>query len=693
MGLPDPAGASTPAAIPTGPPRPAPTDLPTLSLAVHPAVLRPGRRARAHLSVINAAQEPVRVWPVVADPTGRTRARFEPASVLLEPAEHKRVALRLRRRGLRRPRGGTVLTVGAVIGEPGGAAPDPDALDTLLPFASEQHVMRVTEGGRIVRSAARTHAALPRITVAGGPRVPFAIVLAALVLAGLAVLGARLLDLRDRVEVPAVVGETDAFTAALALERQGLRADPRIAVREVGTVPAGQVIDQRPPPGERLAPGEPVTLAVAVGTGRTGVPDLEGVTVEEAEAALRDRDLSVGLLHPRDPAGAAEVALQIPAAFQSVPPGTPVTLFLGPATPPAESSGRSAEVPVTAGESVAAAARAVAAAGLVPKIIRRVDEADPGTLLGTAPVAGEALAPGATVRLLVSGGIPLLAFDTGSVVRLLDPVRGRTVREAAPPEADAVEPSWTAAGAQLVYRVGRRLLLAPAQLGEGGRVLYEGRRQYVLPTFSPSRAHATIAMIRRGDDGGDLCFATVGAGRIEPRCARDGGWDLGRQISWRKDGREILVFGVRRGNKRRFGILRFRTDRPFTADPGAWRASVATSLRRPGRGAIAAAFSPSGQKVALVSNTNTPRFQLTIADAGKLARPKAEPLPVRACEVSWRPDGDEVAVVQSDDGCQTALGDLVRVDVRRPREAVTVATGARHPAYQAPVYTGPGLER
>lgn len=680
----------------TGPPRPAALPgTPTLSLAVHPTAVTARRRSRAQLTVINTGPEAVRAWPVGIEADDAVRTRFSTPSVLLAPGEHRRLEVTLRRRGLRGRSRARMVTLAAILGEPDGPAPDPGALAGLLPSAFDGQ-LRVVEDGRLVHAPGAPGAILPRITVNGGSGLFGRIALLVLALAAVAIVVVRTVGTDHGVKVPAVIGEPDVATATRVLEQHGLSVAPEVSLRQTATVPPGSVIGQRPADGQRTDRAQPVALEVATGVGRVGIPDLRGKTAAAADAAVRRAGLSVGQISPRRTTAADRVALQIPAAFLSAAPGTPVAIFLSPtaseaagATGPVPTVGAGSRVPTLRGRSVLDATHALADLGLVPKVIRRVDAAAPGTLLGTRPAAGASVKPGAVVRLLVSGGTPHLAFDTGAVVRLLDPVTGKTTREAAPPQAKAVEPSWTPSGQQVVYRVGRRLLLASSKLGDSGRVLYDGPEQYVLPTFSQSIAHATIALVQRKNGDGDLCFAAVGRGRITPTCLPDNGWDLGRQVSWRKDGREVLVFGVRHKKSKRFGILRFRTTTPFSTKAANWHGSVATDISTPGRGAIAAAFSPSGGHVALVSNIGTPRFQLTITTPGALKHPRERALPVRACEVAWRPDGDEVAVVQSDDACQTQLGDIVRVDVRQPRRVVTVATGARHPSYQSPVDVTP----
>jgi Tol biopolymer transport system component len=357
---------------------------------------------------------------------------------------------------------------------------------------------------------------------------------------------------------------------------------------------------------------------------------------------------------------------------------------------PLPAPGAGVTVPARDGERAADYARAVAAAGLTPKLVRAVSSAPLGTLVGVRPAPGTELAPRATVRLIVAAGLPRLAFDTGAgVMALFDARSDRIVREAAPPEGRASEPSWTADGRRVLYRVGRRLLLASATSSAAGRVVYAGATRFAAATIAPTLATGVVAMVRRSGADGDLCLARLGGGDLRPRCARDPRWDLGRAISWRPDGRELLVFGVRRGRPATFGILRYRSARPFSADPRDWRGAIATDTSQRGRGVIAAAYSPSGRDVGLVTNVGTERFQVLVTPAGALRDPRARPLPVRACELAWRPDGDEIAVVQSDDACSRPLGQLVRVNLRRPRQTVTVAGGGRHPAYQPLTYAGP----
>ncbi len=631
-----------------------------LDLQVEPWTASGRRRARYVAVVANDGNRTVEVCLSAGDDAGRLRARVLPDRLELAAGERRRAEVVLRPR---RPRliGRAVQRRATVRARPdaGGAAP----ASREIAFLQKRAVPLWALALCAVAAAA---------AIAGLSRLP------------------------ERVAVPAVQGARDAADAESALRTAGLTLDPHLRARPTAAARPGTILAQIPDPGTRVERGSRVAVLVAVGERRAVAPRLDGLTRARAVALVRGAGLSPG---PALGAGGPDgvVAVQLPRAGQRVPRGTAVTVFLRPrgarraarsspgAAPPGSSTVR---VPAIESRGTTAYTRALAGAGLVPNVIRAVHSAPAGTLVGVRPRPGTPVAGGGTVRVLVSAGVPRLAFDTGAVVRLLDPRTGRTVREAAPPQGRAVEPSWSADGRRVLYRVGRRLLVASGTAAERGRVVYDGADQYASAALAPTGAADVVALVRRTRGDGDLCLARVGDASLRPRCVRDRRWDLGRQISWRADGRELLVFGVRRGRPESFGILRYRTARPFSTTPSDWRGRLATDASVPRRGAIAAAYAPQGDRVALVTNAGVPRFQLAVASGRDLGRP-VRTLPVRACEVAWRPDGGEIAVVQSDDACRRPLGDVVRVDVRRPRRTVTAASGARHPAYQPLTYAGP----
>jgi serine/threonine-protein kinase len=96
---------------------------------------------------------------------------------------------------------------------------------------------------------------------------------------------------------PAVVGLTQA-AAESELADAGLAVeygDPVFSEH----VAAGEVIESDPAPGERILPDGVVTLTLSQGPERYDVPDLRGLTVDEAGSRLADARLVVGRTQER----------------------------------------------------------------------------------------------------------------------------------------------------------------------------------------------------------------------------------------------------------------------------------------------------------------------------------------------------------------------------------------------------------
>ncbi|TIC88664.1 Stk1 family PASTA domain-containing Ser/Thr kinase [Nocardioides sp. GY 10113] len=131
---------------------------------------------------------------------------------------------------------------------------------------------------------------------------------------------------------PAVLGLKDA-KAVTALEDAGLEVDHADAVHS-DTVGAGKVISASPGAGSRILPGDTVTLVVSLGPEVHDVPDVAGMTVEEATEALADVKLVVGRIERRFSETVAEgVVLRTDPGFgskksKSLPVDTAVRLVV-----------------------------------------------------------------------------------------------------------------------------------------------------------------------------------------------------------------------------------------------------------------------------------------------------------------------------------------------------------------------------
>lgn len=135
----------------------------------------------------------------------------------------------------------------------------------------------------------------------------------------------------QRVPVPDLTGY-EVTMASRLLEAAGL---------SVGRVDSTQapverdvVVNTRPPAGATLRPGTGVTLVVSVGAPTISVPNLVGLTLEEASEVLEQSGLKLGTWIPRTSASAESgtIISQTPAPATLAAPGVAVDVTV--ARPP-----------------------------------------------------------------------------------------------------------------------------------------------------------------------------------------------------------------------------------------------------------------------------------------------------------------------------------------------------------------------
>jgi serine/threonine protein kinase len=93
--------------------------------------------------------------------------------------------------------------------------------------------------------------------------------------------------------VPDVVGQTQA-QAVTALTAKGFTVKDPIIKENNDSQPAGRVFDQSPPAPTQLEKGKSVTLKVSLGVKEVSVPNLVGLSVDEAANQLREVGLKLG---------------------------------------------------------------------------------------------------------------------------------------------------------------------------------------------------------------------------------------------------------------------------------------------------------------------------------------------------------------------------------------------------------------
>ncbi|MGH2897165.1 MAG: PASTA domain-containing protein, partial [Solirubrobacteraceae bacterium] len=498
--------------------------------------------------------------------------------------------------------------------------------------------------------------------------------------------------------VPALVG--DQFAALKQLKARDLKLGS-VQKRTDPDAQAGNVIEQTPAPGKKVDKGSDVSIVVADGSTKVAVPRLKGLTRVKADERLRDDGLELGDTQPADAADTFLVRSQIPAAGLSVARGSAVRVFLR--KPPLTKKEKAAAKKKA---DAAAKAAAAAAAGkatitippvedrgateyaaaltklkLKPALARATSDEPEGTVLGVSPEPGKKAKPGAKVTVRASIGSPTLAVETDGLVLLYDPATGKQSGQIPDGEGTASQLSYVPGAGQAVYLSDGGLVVAGLGKGAKKRTIYSGPD--VLQRPSVASNGRTIAVLRREEGDGDLCFGRLDRRDIGHLCLPDDGWDLTGRIAWRDDGRTVLVPGRLATDPEVFGVRMYRAKTAFTTNPELWSGVVASDISTPGKGVIAAQYSPDGKQVAVVSNIESSGFKVVLSDAADLelaVDPKATG--AAACDVAWRPDGRELAIVESDDACSEPLGKISRFAIGTPKETTLVADLGRNPIYR-----------
>lgn len=246
------------------------------------------------------------------------------------------------------------------------------------------------------------------------PKVLLSLLLVALLVGGSYVASRTLLVPSH--EVPSLVG-LDQTAAAALVEENGWE----LAVeegRDDASVP-GQVLAQRPEAGESLREGETVVLTVSVGRRLRTVPtDLVGLPEADAVARLEEAGLVAGepdrVPHEEVPEG--HVVGLAEGTPEEAETGTPIGLVVS--TGPAPRTVPAVEV----GSDPVAACTAIEAVQLVCESREAFsDDVERGRVVGLEPAAGEEVARGSTVTVVVSKGPDLVVVPE---------VIGMRVREA-----------------------------------------------------------------------------------------------------------------------------------------------------------------------------------------------------------------------------------------------------------------------
>jgi eukaryotic-like serine/threonine-protein kinase len=199
--------------------------------------------------------------------------------------------------------------------------------------------------------------------------------------------------------VPKVTGRTVAAATA-ELRGAGFTVTTGTA-RLDNQVAKGRVIRSVPAPGQRVGKGSHITLIPSSGPHRRQMPQVTGLTLQAAQAALRQAGLTPGLVTKATSGtiAAGIVVSTAPAAGTMWPQPQPVRLVVS-AGPP---------MPNFVGQPQEAAQGWASANGVSLNVVTAAKSAAPaGTITDQSQAAGSAFTRGQVITITISPGPPMV---------------------------------------------------------------------------------------------------------------------------------------------------------------------------------------------------------------------------------------------------------------------------------------------
>jgi serine/threonine-protein kinase len=229
----------------------------------------------------------------------------------------------------------------------------------------------------------------------------------AVLAAAVAALVAFALTRPSHVAVPDVIGQ-NVDVATQALDNKGFD----VAIKAVPSgAPRNQVVEQDPIPtdrgGGKAEEGSTVTLSVSSGPAIVSVPDVRGLSVDEATKRLENAGFNVNTrqdFSPSVPKG--QVIGTEPATGTQLSTAQPVTLLIS-------RGANNVTVPNVVGLDDQAALNQLQKAGLSGVEVQRDSTEPQGRVLSQSPGAGKTVARGSQVTIFASTGAVTVPDVTG----------------------------------------------------------------------------------------------------------------------------------------------------------------------------------------------------------------------------------------------------------------------------------------
>jgi eukaryotic-like serine/threonine-protein kinase len=198
----------------------------------------------------------------------------------------------------------------------------------------------------------------------------------------------------DSVLVPTVL-DKDRGQAEAILENAGFE----VAVKSVSRdAPAGKVLEQDPPAGEKADEGSTVTITVSLGPATVVVPDVTEEPEGRARNKLKDAGFTVTVDRRSSSTVRAGLAIDTePPGGTEVTRGRTITLLIS-------SGPKVVQVPSVIGRQQDLAESQLRGVGLIPDVEQRDSDAPEGQVIAQDPVAGSTVKKHTAVTIVVSTG-------------------------------------------------------------------------------------------------------------------------------------------------------------------------------------------------------------------------------------------------------------------------------------------------